>query len=276
MIDALVGEVVQCRPGLDGRAAIVEQLRRPPADPDAVRLVVFPELALTGFPVNGQVSAHRVGDSADLAAIEAAARSARAYAVVGFAELNPGHAPFNSAALFGPDGLVGVVRKRHLPGREREWFSPGGAPTVFATDVATIGVAICYDAWFPEYVRDQALAGAEIIVNINSIWAGGRDGGIGDGAVKRRYWATLPVARALDTQSYVLASNGFGAHDFGPGVGSWRRLGRSRIVDPRGRVLTSGPPDEPAVLTAPLRAAVLEQARRAIPLLADSRKDELP
>lgn len=275
MIDALVGEVVQSRPGLDGRAAIVEHLRRFAADAGPVRLVVFPELALTGFPVDGQVLAHRIGDSDDLAAIEAAARAAGAYAVVGFAEENPGQAPFNSAALFGPDGLVGVVRKRHLPGREREWFSPGGAPVVFATDIATIGVAICYDAWFPEYVKAQALAGAEIIVNINSIWAGGRDGGIGDGAVKRRYWTALPTARALDTQAYVLAGNGFGAHDFGAGIGTWRRLGRSRIVDPRGRVLASGPPDEPAVLTAPLRASVLDRARRAIPLLADSREDEL-
>ncbi len=276
MIERLLGEVVQSRPGLDGRAAIVAHLRRPPGPGDGpIRLVVFPELALNGFPVEGKIPAHRVGGSDELAAVEAAVRQAGAYAVVGFAEENPGLAPFNSAALFGPDGLVGVVRKRHLPGREREWFSPGDAPTVFATDIATIGVAICYDAWFPEYVKAQAVAGAEIVVNINSIWAGGRDGGIGDGAVKRRYWTALPVARALDTQAYVLASNGFGTHDFGPGIGAWRRLGRSRIVDPGGRVLASGPPDAPSVLTAPLRAAVLEKARRAIPLLADSREGQL-
>jgi predicted amidohydrolase len=270
VIEALAGELVQTNPGPDDLDAIVGHIRAGGGGP---RLVVFPELALGGFPVDGAVAAHRVGDSAALARIEAAVREAKAYAVVGFAEEKRGHRPYNSAALFGPAGLVGVVRKRHLPGLEQGWFSPGGAPTVFATDVATIGVAICYDAWFPEYVKAQALAGADIIVSVNSIWAGGREGGIGDGPVKRRYWATVPTARALDTQTYVLACNGYGTHDFGPGVGTWRRLGRSRIVDPRGRVLAAAPADGPAVLTATLGAATLRRARRGVALLTDSREE---
>ncbi|WP_432826190.1 carbon-nitrogen hydrolase family protein [Dactylosporangium sp. CA-092794] len=266
----MIGELVQTRPDAGGLEAVLGHLEAGGAGP---RLVVFPELALTGFPVDGAVPAHRVGDSEALARVEAAARRHGAHAVVGFAEENPGGRPYNSAALFGPAGLVGVVRKRHLPGREREWFSPGGAPAVFVTDLATIGVAICYDAWFPEYVKAQALAGAEIIVNINSIWAGGRDGGIGDGPVKRRYWATVPAARALDTQTYVLACNGFGTHDFGGAAGVWRRLGRSRIVDPLGRVLATAPADGPAVLRARLGAAKLDRARRGIALLTDSLDD---
>jgi predicted amidohydrolase len=273
VIEDVVAEVVQTCPGADGLEAIIAQLRTPRA---GRRLVVFPELALNGFPVEGVVRTHRVGDSDELAQVETAVREQGLYAVIGFAEANPGGRPYNSAALFGPNGVVGVARKRHLPGLEQGWFSPGGAPTVFATDVATIGVTICYDAWFPEYVKAQALAGAEVIVNINSIWAGGRDGGIGDGPVKRRYWSTVPTARALDTQTYVLACNGFGTHDFGSGVGTWRRLGRSRIVDPRGRVLATGPADQPAVLTASLGAATLRSARRGVTLLADSREERKP
>jgi predicted amidohydrolase len=273
VIASLVAEVVQTQPGPDDREAIVAHLEPRPGSSAPDRLVVFPELALTGFPVGGEVAVHRVGQSAALAAIEGAVRRGGGYAVVGFAEENAGDRPYNSAALFGPDGLVGVARKQHLPGLEKGWFTPGGEPTVFATPAAAIGVTICYDAWFPEYVKAQALAGAEIIVNINSIWAGGREGGIGDGPVKRRYWATIPTARALDTQTYVLACNGYGTHDFGEPVGSWRRLGRSRIVDPLGRRLAEGPADEPAVLTAVLTDRTLRRARGGIALLADSRKE---
>lgn len=271
MIGSLVAEVVQMCPGAANLEPILDSIEARSDAPD--RLVAFPELALTGFPVEGTVRAQRVGDSEALDTIAAAARRAGAHAVVGFAEENPGGLPYNSAALFGPGGLVGVVRKRHLPGLERGWFSPGDPPTVFATGIATIGVAICYDAWFPEYVKAQAVAGAEIIVNINSIWGGGRDGGIGDGAVKRRYWATVPVARALDTQTFVLACNGFGAHDFGAPVGAWRRLGRSRIVNPLGRVLATAPAAEPAMLTATLTDQTLRRARRGVALLADSREE---
>ncbi len=277
MIDDLIVELVQTRPDADGGpdAIVAHMAARPRAADRPPRLVAFPELALTGFPVDGRTPAHRVGDSDVLARVEAAVRTAGGFAVVGFAEENPTGRPFNSAALFGPGGLVGVARKRHLPGLEKRWFSPGGAPAVFATEVATIGVAICYDAWFPEYVKAQALAGAEMIVNINSIWAGGRQGGIGDGRVKRRYWATVPIARALDTQTYVLACNGFGTHDFGAAVGTWQRLGRSRIIDPLGRVLATAPADGPAVLTAHIGAATLGRARRGVALLTDSREEDL-
>lgn len=270
MIETLVAELAQFEPGrVDGNLDLITERVGAAAGDGSPRLLVFPELALSGFPVHDRVPAERVGDSPRLARIERAAVAGGAHAVVGFAEAGPDGTLFNSAAVFGPRGLLAVVRKRHLPGLEARWFAAGGPPEVINTELGVLGVAICYDAWFPEYVKAQAVQGAEIIVNINSIWAGGSAGGIGDSAAKRRYWRVLPVARALDCQTYLLACNGCGRHDFGAPTGRWRRMGGSRIVDPAGAVLATAA-SGPATVTAVLTAAELDRARESIHLLADS------
>lgn len=273
MLDELTAAVVQFAPagppGVDANLRLIVDHIRTAATRGA-RLVVFPELALSGFPVDGVSVTEDARSSPRLAEIAAASVAAGCYTVVGFAERHPGALPYNSAALLGPDGLIGITRKHHLPGRERGWFSAGEPPATWHTPVGGIGVVICYDAWFPELVKTLAVQGAEIIVVINSIWGGGRSGGIGDADTKARYWRMVPTARALDTQSYVLACNGIGTHDFGAGSGRWRRLGRSRIVDPRGVTLAVGAADDATVLTAVLTATAVIRARSGLRLLADS------
>lgn len=80
---------------------------------------------------------------------------------------------FNSAALVGPDGLVGRYRKRHIPEipsmLEKFYFSPGdlGYP-VFDVGGCRVGVSICYDRHFPETFRHLALAGADVVFSVNN------------------------------------------------------------------------------------------------------------
>ena len=65
---------------------------------------------------------------------------------------------YNSAAVVGPDGLVAVYRKTHLWDREKLWFTPGSkAPPVVETPFGRIGLAVCYDLYFPELTRGLAL-----------------------------------------------------------------------------------------------------------------------
>src|SRR5580693_5738204 len=75
-----------------------------------------------------------------------------------------GNALYNSAVIVGPSGYVGTFRKVHLWGAENLFFEPGdlGFP-VFKTPIGRIGVAICYDGWFPETFRLQALQGADVV-----------------------------------------------------------------------------------------------------------------
>jgi beta-ureidopropionase len=69
---------------------------------------------------------------------------------------------YNSAAVLDADGtLAGVYRKLHLPDHERDYFQPGDSgPAVFTTAAGRIGIAICWDRFFPDIwqnlVRQQA------------------------------------------------------------------------------------------------------------------------
>lgn len=75
---------------------------------------------------------------------------------------------YNTALVFGPDGLIGKYRKVHVPQiplwEERAYFSPGdlGFP-VFATPFGKVGVLLCWDIFFPEGFRILALKGADIV-----------------------------------------------------------------------------------------------------------------
>ena len=80
------------------------------------------------------------------------------------------NAYFNSIAVIDADGeMLGIYRKSHIPHspgyQEKFYFSPGDTGfRVWKTKYATIGVAICWDQWFPEAARIMALHGAEALL----------------------------------------------------------------------------------------------------------------
>src|SRR6202044_4160254 len=66
--------------------------------------------------------------------------------------------------LAAPGGVRAVYRKAHLWNAESDFFTPGTAPPpVVDTAFGAIGMMICYDAEFPEWVRRPALAGADLL-----------------------------------------------------------------------------------------------------------------
>lgn len=77
---------------------------------------------------------------------------------------------YNSVAVLDADGsLAGIYRKTHIPDdhyyQEKFYFTPGDSGfQAFRTRYGRIGVAICWDQWFPESARLLALKGAEILL----------------------------------------------------------------------------------------------------------------
>lgn len=77
---------------------------------------------------------------------------------------------YNSVVMIDSDGEnLGVYRKSHIPDgtgyQEKFYFSPGDTGfKVFETSVGNVGVAICWDQWFPEAARSMALMGADVIL----------------------------------------------------------------------------------------------------------------
>src|SRR5262249_56129819 len=130
-------------------------------------LIVLPELSNTGYMFKSREEAFAlsepVPDGPTVKAWSEIAAKHKLHLVAGICERD-GARLFNSAVLIGPDGYIGTFRKVHLWNEENLFFEPGdlGFP-VFHTPIGRIGIAICYDGWFPETYRLAALQGADIV-----------------------------------------------------------------------------------------------------------------
>jgi predicted amidohydrolase len=212
-------------------------------------LVVLPELCTTGYAFADESEARELAEPADgptLAEWRALAAGHRVVIVGGFCELDTKGATRNSALIVDPDGSSRVYRKTHLWDREQLTFVAGTEPPpVIDTSAGRVGVAICYDAFFPEVMRSLALAGAAVIaVPMNSPIV---DAPTEPLAVE----VVLALAAAHVNRVFVAQADRAGTER---GI---RWANASVICDPDG-LLLAGPVTGPALLSA---ACDLERAR---------------
>jgi len=190
-----------------------------------IDLVVFPECHLTGYMFENAATARAhalVVDGPEIEAVRRICRSTRIEIVIGFLERD-GDRMYNSAALVGPDGVMGVHRKRRLPplGADRFAARPGPAePSVFKSRIGCVGIAICYEVRFAEIFSGLALAGADIIA-MPVLWRD-RSTLLADAFAR---------VRAAENFVYLLVANRGDSHL------SSSYLGRSQIIDPHGTVM---------------------------------------
>lgn len=135
-------------------------------------LLVLPELCTTGYAFTDESEACELGEPADGPTLDQWRALATEHQIViigGFCEIDDG-APHNSALVVDPDGSHHLYRKTHLWDREQLVFVAGtGPPPVVHTSAGRVGIAICYDAFFPEVMRALAVGGADVIaVPMNS------------------------------------------------------------------------------------------------------------
>ena len=138
----------------------------------AADLLVFPEMAVTGYPPEDLLLMPKFIE-ANLKATRRIARATSSLtAVVGFVEKRKDL--FNAAALLHNGKLVDVYCKSFLPNYgvfdEDRYFQPGKENFIFTLRSTPIGISICEDLWYPgDPVRTQALqGGAELIINISA------------------------------------------------------------------------------------------------------------
>jgi len=146
---------------------------------------------------------------------------------------------FDSSPVFDSDGsLLGVTRMVHITDydlfHEQEYYAPGdhGAP-VYDTAAGRIGVAICYDRHYPEYMRALGVAGAELVIIPQAGTVGEWPAGM--------YEAEVCTA-AFQNGYFVALCNRVGVE------GELTFAGESFVSDPEGRVLVRGPSGEDAII----------------------------
>jgi N-carbamoylputrescine amidase len=148
---------------------------------------------------------------------------------------------FDSTPIIDADGrILGVVRMAHItdyPGfHERGFYSPSDKTSlVFKTRAGKIGVAICYDRHFPEYMRGLALQGAEVVVVPQAGAVGEWTEGI--------FEAELQVA-AFQNGYFAALVNRVGREDVDDFAGE------SFVADPDGRVIARAPKGRDCILYA--------------------------
>ena len=282
MLETVQASVVQHRPAeKQDRQANVDFILATLAAEAAqgAELVVFPEVGITNFFRHGPGGARELWetatitlDSPEIEAVRDAARHHNLYTIVGFNERSDTFGVvYNSSALIGPEGVVGVSRKQNFPGIEKLYYTPGPVVETFACDLGRIGTIICYDALFPEIARQHFLNGAEMIVFSSSFWKGGTRGGVGDPETKRQLWQKLPFVTAVQNQAFVLSANCCGTQDLGGGLGEWERMGLSQIASPSSGVLAEAGQTGQEILRARLRRDDLLEARTNYRFLSEVR-----
>jgi len=210
-----------------GNSASVENVLRA-ARTAGAQLVVFPELAITGYPPEDLLLRPAFLAEAQRAVEALAPHSLGLTALVGF----PHRATdlHNAAAVLHDGRLVRTVHKTYLPNYsvfdEERYFRAGDEAAVFHGHGARFGVSICEDIWYPTGPPElQARAGAELLVNLSAspyVRAKGRQ--------RQRMLAT----RAADNVAFVVYCNLVGGQD------ELVFDGNSLVLGPTGEVLARG------------------------------------
>lgn len=186
-------------------------------------LFVLPELFNTGYNF---VDAHEVDRLSENTSgytfdrVSTFARRKSCYVVYGFVEKTV--RLYNSAALVGPYGMMGLYRKIHLFNKETLFFAPGdlGFP-VFSLPIGRLGIMICFDWIFPESARSLALKGAQLIAHPSNLVL--------------PYCPDAMVTRSIENRIFTATADRIGTET--RGGASFTFIGNSEIVGVNGEIL---------------------------------------
>ena len=190
----------------------------------------------------------------------------------------------NTAAVIDTDGsLLGVYRKMHIPDDplyyEKFYFTPGDTGfRAWKTKVATIGVLVCWDQWFPEGARLTAMQGAEILFYPTAIgWHPSEKQKYGK--AQHESWELIQRSHAVANGCFVCAPNRIGLEKVkgangrlasAEGIEFW---GQSFMAAPNGQIVAKASAANEEILAADLDLADVEASRTHWPFLRDRRID---
>src|SRR5438067_10992979 len=249
-INPIVGDLT------GNRALILEGLEN--ARGAGADLVLFPELAVTGYPPEDLLLRPGFVRAAERSLHEIAREARGVVAVVGTPYFE--RDLFNAAAVCSGGEVKAFVRKRFLPNYgvfdEFRYFAPGDGLQVFEHGDTLFGVTICEDMWQPgPPATDLALAGAELIVNISASPFH---------LLRDREREEMFPTRARDNSVFVAFCNTVGGQD------ELIFDGHSLVIDDEGTVLARAPGFEETLLVVDVDPSAVVQRR-----LTDTRRRAL-
>jgi NAD+ synthase (glutamine-hydrolysing) len=200
------------------------------AKKNGVDLIVFPELAITGYPPEDLLLKPSFISENEKALQEVVKASAGIGVIVGFADKREDI--YNAAAFIYNGKIHGIYHKIYLPNYgvfdEERYFRAGSSYPIFLFNGILIGINICEDIWYPYGPTTiQSVEGnAELIINISS-----SPYHAGKGVFREKMLAT----RAVDNNVIIAYVNAVGGQD------ELVFDGQSLILDEKGEILARGP-----------------------------------
>jgi predicted amidohydrolase len=183
-------------------------------------------------------------------------------AIVSGVSEHDGSSIYNSQIFVDSQGnIAGKYRKAHLyavaPVEEQMCFAPGDCFATFKLGGMHFGFSICYDLRFPEMYRKLATEEKVGGFILSSAWPFPR----------LEHFRVLSQARAIENQSYVVASNRVGKDD-----DLWF-CGSSAIIDPRGVVIAAASADREELIQADISEELVLSVRSRVESFAHRRQD---
>jgi apolipoprotein N-acyltransferase len=195
--------------------------------PKAEQLIVWPEVPAPFYPNDAKFREY----------VSGIARTAKTYFLLGGVAYNDARAPLNSAFFFDPNGSmldrydkINLVPFGEFVPDVFGWvnritkevgdFAPGTRMVVFPIRGHKMGAFICYESAFPDFVRQFARGGAEVLVNLSN------DGYFGHSAAREQHLSLVRM-RAAENRRWILRATNDGL---------------TAVADPAGRITYMAPP----------------------------------
>ena len=243
---------------------MIELIEKAVNEKPDTQLVVFPELATTGYECGEKFKdlAEVINyKSETVQAFSKVALKYHIHIVLGMAERDADDPEvlYNSQLFIGNKGeIIGTYRKIHLFDTEKNWFTAGKEYKVFNTEIGRIGLFICYDASFPEVARILAIKGVDLLVHSTN-WDKPYDDDMD----------RLISVRALENTVYIACCNRVGKDinlDF---------FGHTRILDPVGKVISDVKGEVEDYIYASLDYDKIEKLKKKEYTMLSERRPEL-
>ncbi|MBI4789995.1 MAG: carbon-nitrogen hydrolase [Chloroflexi bacterium] len=233
-------------------------------------LVIFPELALTGYylkDLTANVAVHPTPDDPHFAPLLAASR--RLDLVIGFVEKDARHQYYIAAGYLSDGRVVHIHRKVYLPTYrlfdDARFFARGRAMRAFDTRFGRMGLMICEDAWHISTPYVLWMDGADFLIDIAA--SPGYGVPVQSGLSSAESVNAFLRAYTDLLTTYVFYCNRVGVED---GISFW---GGSSVFDPEGRIVATAPQFEEHLTIAEIDADALRRARLKLPTLRDEERE---
>ena len=166
-----IAQVDLCVGDMEGNTALILEYIAEARDTAGADTVIFPELALTGYPPEDLLLRPHFYVQVQQALQRVMHGSEGINVILGY-PLAAGERLYNACSLVRDGAIVATYRKRNLPNYgvfdEKRYFTEGTDLNLVETPDCKVALSVCEDLWTEDHAREAAQAGAELLINVNA------------------------------------------------------------------------------------------------------------